>query len=157
MVSALEQIGSASAALTANLIKRRRERVTPNSSTIDYRPDAPPWPYTVQPPSPYYVPPRRIIEAPLPGPDPRTAHTPEEFVAMMRQLKAYTGQTLRGAQGSAGKLGELPKSTLHDALKSKSLPKPLLLRRFLESCGLTCEQIAVWQDTHSRIAMEHVS
>jgi hypothetical protein len=145
------------AALAAGIMKKRRKRAArkKNVSLIEAYLKNPE--EKIPAPSPSYRAPHRIIEASLPGPDPRSAQTPEEFVLKMRQLKAYTGLTLRSAEDSAGKLGELPKSTLHDALKSKSLPKPLLLRRFLESCQLTDEQIAVWEAAHRRIAMEQVS
>lgn len=71
----------------------------------------------------------------------------------MRQLKVYTGLTFREIEDRAGTLGELPKSTLSDALKSKSLPKPRVLRHFLRACGLTEEHIAVWENAHLAVAL----
>lgn len=93
----------------------------------------------------------------LPGPDPRVAQTPEEFVSRMRQLRAYTGLTLRQISERAGVHSELPRSTLGDVLNKKALPKDTILRHFLRACGLTDEQAAVWESTRRRIAMEEAS
>jgi len=140
----------------ASAFVKRRERTAAKNATFtshmrERRAGASAAPRAIEPSTP------QCIETSLPEPDPRLARTAEEFVSKMRQLKAYTGMTLRGAEGRAGHHGELPKSTLSDALRKKSLPKPLLLRHFLQACGLTDDQIAVWESARRRIAVEEVS
>lgn len=153
MVSMLNQFAEASAVLTNDIMEKRRERAASKSFAAGKarKADVAPmlsssWP-SIKP---------RHAEILLPGPDPRSAQTPEEFVLKMRQLKAYTGLTLREIENRAGTWSVLPKSTLSDTLKSKSLPKPRVLRPFLRACGLTDEQIAVWETTRLDIAMQGI-
>ena len=100
---------------------------------------------------------RQAVAQLTPQPDPTSVQSIEEFVRKMRQLRAYVGLTLREISERTGTHGELPRSTLSDALKAKSLPNPTLLRRFLQACGLTDDQVAVWEATRRRIAMEEAS
>lgn len=153
--TALGTLAAGTILLAQGVFEKRRERAAgKNTAFVSHMEDRKAG--IVRTPSPHYKPPRRIVEAPLPGPDPRSAQTPEEFVSKMRQLKEYTGLTYREIEERAGTLGELPKSTLSDALKSKSLPKPRVLRHFLRACGLTDEHIAEWEATRLQVALAGV-
>lgn len=87
------------------------------------------------------------------APDPTRAGTPAEFVALMRDLQDWSGLSLRELEGRASR-GELPKSTLGDALNRKSLPRLKLLTAFTSAAGLpTAERIGwdmAWHELKKR-------
>jgi hypothetical protein len=83
-----------------------------------------------------------VVELGRPGPpDPALASTPEEFIVLMRRLRAWAGnpslKTLN--QRSGGYL--LPPATVSEALRRQRLPRRReLLSAYVRACGLTDEQ-----------------
>lgn len=71
------------------------------------------------------------------GPDPRAAGTIEEFVAQLRELRAWAGDpTLRELEKRAGGAGRLPRSSVSDMLcRTDRLPKFDLVTEFVKACG----------------------
>ncbi|MEV4756679.1 tetratricopeptide repeat protein [Micromonospora sp. NPDC049559] len=85
----------------------------------------------------------------VPGPD--RVRTPEEFVAGLRQVKAWTGLSYRDLARRARANGDvLPASTVASALNRASLPNLELVTALLRACGggpeTTGRWISVWQE-----------
>lgn len=70
------------------------------------------------------------------GPDPQAAGTTEEFVAQLREVRAWAGDpTLRELEKRAG-TGRLPRSSVNDMLRrTDRLPKIDLVTEFVKACG----------------------
>ncbi|GAA2240174.1 hypothetical protein GCM10010145_02240 [Streptomyces ruber] len=77
-----------------------------------------------------------------------------EFVEALRQLKKRSGLTYRQLEERAAERGEvLPRSTLADVLRGRTLPRPELLAAFLRACG-EGERVPEWLETRERLARE---
>lgn len=94
----------------------------------------------------------------VPLPDPSTARDVGEFVGMLRQVRAYSGLTLRDIE-ERGERYQLPRSSVSDMLKKKEpkLPKRERMAHYLAVCGLDEEQILHWEAARRRLAMEQAS
>jgi hypothetical protein len=88
------------------------------------------------------------------GPDPRSATTPAEFVARMRQLKTWSGLGFKQLESRAVRAGhQLPHSTLSANLSRAALPRPELLDAFVRACGCDDATTAHWLEACTRIAI----
>ncbi|WP_078916611.1 helix-turn-helix domain-containing protein [Streptomyces viridochromogenes] len=75
---------------------------------------------------------------------PQQARDTAEFIAAMRGLKERAGLTYRQLEERAAEHGEvLPRSTLADVLRGRTLPRPELLAAFVRACG-DGERAAEW-------------
>lgn len=84
---------------------------------------------------------------------PEAANTPAEFVREMRLLHVYAGKpSLRDMNNRVH--GELPPSTLSDALRNTSLPSYRVLRLFLTACRLPTASHTEWEDTWKRLTAD---
>ncbi|KAB8184003.1 RICIN domain-containing protein [Microbispora catharanthi] len=87
-------------------------------------------------------------------PQPRTATTPAEFVALMRRLRAWSGCSYRQLERRAEAVGDvLPRATLADALSRRDLPREDLLAAFVRACGADDDTVAEWVDARRRLAV----
>ncbi|MFE9663945.1 RICIN domain-containing protein [Streptomyces sp. NPDC005955] len=90
-----------------------------------------------------------------PAPSPRQPHevrSSAEFMALLRQLKEHSGLTYRQLEEKAAEHGHvLARSTLADALKRDSLPRPEMLAAYLHTCGRGAE-VGSWLRTRQRLA-----
>ncbi len=87
-------------------------------------------------------------------PQPRTATTPAEFVALMRRLRAWSGCSYRQLERRAEAVGDvLPRATLADALNRRDLPREDLLAAFVRACGADGDTVAEWVDARRRLAV----
>ncbi|MFJ8500737.1 helix-turn-helix domain-containing protein [Streptomyces sp. NPDC093992] len=76
--------------------------------------------------------------------DPRQARDTAEFITAMRELKERAGLTYRQLEERAtGHSEVLPRSTLADVLRGRTLPRPELLAAFVRACG-DGERAAQW-------------
>ncbi|MDF5752644.1 peptidoglycan-binding domain-containing protein [Spongiactinospora sp. TRM90649] len=92
------------------------------------------------------------------SPDPWRAGTPAEFVAEMRRLRAYSGQTFRQLERKAEAAGDvLPHSTLVAALHRDRLPREELLRAFTRACGCSPEAAVHWMEARRHLAVAAVT
>lgn len=103
---------------------------------------------------------RRALQL-LPG-DPRTASHPDrrtassvELIACMKELRLWAGSpSLRDLSERAG-IGQLPKSSISDALNHPEvLPELTLLHAFVEACGGEFHW-AHWFDAWRRLAAQN--
>ncbi|MGW5266543.1 RICIN domain-containing protein [Microbispora sp. NPDC004025] len=86
-------------------------------------------------------------------PQPRTAATPAEFVALMRRLRAWSGCSYRQLERRAEAVGDvLPRATLAGALSRRDLPREHLLAAFVRACGADDDTVAEWVDARRRLA-----
>ncbi|MGQ0774957.1 MAG: peptidase inhibitor family I36 protein [Pseudonocardiales bacterium] len=86
-------------------------------------------------------------------PDPDTAHTPAEFVAVLRGLQGWTGEGLRQLEKRAKANGDvLPRSTVAAALGRPTLPREDLVVALVSACGCDQEEVARWVAARRRIA-----
>ncbi|WP_169983887.1 helix-turn-helix domain-containing protein [Microbispora sp. H10836] len=87
-------------------------------------------------------------------PQPRTAATPAEFVALMRRLRAWSGCSYRQLERRADAVGDvLPRATLAGALNRRDLPREDLLAAFVRACGADDDAVAEWVDARRRLAV----
>ncbi|SDN36279.1 RICIN domain-containing protein [Allokutzneria albata] len=85
------------------------------------------------------------------GPDPSTATTPAEYVALLRRLKDGSGLTYRQLERRAEERGEvLPKSTVASMLARDTLPRVELVSALLKVCGETDD--AAWLRAYERVS-----
>ncbi|WP_164904741.1 helix-turn-helix domain-containing protein [Streptomyces cyaneus] len=85
-------------------------------------------------------------------PDPQRARDTAEFTAAMRGLKERSGLTYRQLEERADEQGEvLPRSTLADVLRGRTLPRPELLTAFVRACG-DGERAAAWLEARETVA-----
>lgn len=83
---------------------------------------------------------------------PRQARDTGEFVAALRELKERAGLTYRQLEERAAERGEvLPRSTLADVLRGRTLPRPELLAAFVRACG-DGERAAEWLTARDELA-----
>ncbi|MEV4628131.1 helix-turn-helix domain-containing protein [Micromonospora sp. NPDC049523] len=86
---------------------------------------------------------------PLPG----RADGPAEFVALLQQLKERSGCTYRQLEERAVSAGDvLPRSTIADALRRQSVPRPEVVAAFVRACGAGPEEVETWLTARDRIA-----
>lgn len=95
-------------------------------------------------------------QAPPPEcPDPRHAKDAAEFVATMRQLRAWSGATFRQLERRSAVQGTpLPHSTLVTALRREKLPREELLIAFVRACGCPAETVTAWVSVRRRLAIQ---
>lgn len=96
-----------------------------------------------------------IVPGPAVGPevDPRRARTPSEFVACLRQLKAWSGLTYRQLESRAAGVGDvLPYSTLATALGRDGLPREELVEAFVRACGCDAPTVGLWVTARRHLA-----
>lgn len=87
-------------------------------------------------------------------PRPTPAATEQEFVAHLRQLKAWCGLTYRQLERNASAAGQiLPHSTLGVALRRNRLPREELLASFVRACGGGPDDVAAWLAARRELAM----
>ncbi|MEV4454328.1 RICIN domain-containing protein [Microbispora sp. NPDC049633] len=87
-------------------------------------------------------------------PQPWTAATPAEFVALMRRLRAWSGCSYRQLERRAEAVGDvLPRATLAGALSRRDLPREDLLAAFVRACGEDDDTVAEWVDARRRLAV----
>ncbi|MDF5759181.1 tetratricopeptide repeat protein [Spongiactinospora sp. TRM90649] len=80
-----------------------------------------------------------------------------EFVAAMRQLRAWSGLTYRQVSRQAAAAGRsLPHNTLAAALGRDGLPREELLSDFAHACGLGEGEVAEWVEVRRLLAMSSV-
>lgn len=88
---------------------------------------------------------------------PQQARDTAEFVAAMRALKERAGLTYRQLEERAAEQGEvLPRSTLADVLRGRTLPRPELLTAFVRACG-EGERAAKWLAARDDLARGKVT
>lgn len=86
------------------------------------------------------------------GSGPQQASDAAEFIAAMRELKERAGLTYRQLEERATEHGEvLPRSTLADVLRGRTLPRPELLAAFVRACG-DGERAAQWLAARDSLA-----
>ncbi|MFG2002759.1 helix-turn-helix domain-containing protein [Spirillospora sp. NPDC048911] len=86
-------------------------------------------------------------------PTPRHAATPADFVAVMRQLKSWTGLSFRQLERQAAQAGEaLPRTTVTSALSRDRVPQEHLVIAFARACGCDEQEIDEWAAARRRIA-----
>ncbi|MBC6459733.1 peptidoglycan-binding domain-containing protein [Actinomadura sp. HBU206391] len=87
-------------------------------------------------------------------PDPRGAETAEQYVGLLRGLRAWSGLTFRQLEKRAVTNGDvLPYSTIHAALARPRLPREELLTAYLRACGCTPQEVAIWVDVRRRLTV----
>ncbi|MFE7272894.1 helix-turn-helix domain-containing protein [Streptomyces sp. NPDC057623] len=88
---------------------------------------------------------------------PQQARDTAEFTAAMRGLKERAGLTYRQLEERAAEHGEvLPRSTLADVLRGRTLPRPELLAAFVRACG-DGERAAQWLAARDDLARGKVA
>ncbi|EFL36921.1 conserved hypothetical protein [Streptomyces viridochromogenes DSM 40736] len=85
-------------------------------------------------------------------PLPQEARSAAEFVACMRHLKEQAGLTYRQLEANAERRGDvLARSTVADALRRDTLPRPEVVAAFVRACGRD-EDPALWLEARGRLA-----
>lgn len=88
------------------------------------------------------------------GPRPEDAGSPEQFVAVMRQLRQWADLSYRELEKRAAAAGHiLPRATLSGALARKDLPREDLLTAYVHACGLTGADATAWLEARRRLAV----
>jgi hypothetical protein len=91
-----------------------------------------------------------------PPPNPQTATTAAQFIELMRQLRAWSGMSLRDIEESSRLLNDgrdwIPRSSLADVLKRDTLPRAELLATFTAALGLPIADRARWSAMHRILA-----
>ncbi|GAA0342969.1 tetratricopeptide repeat protein [Actinoallomurus spadix] len=84
-------------------------------------------------------------------PDPREASTAQEFTALLRRLRAWSGLTYRQVEKRSGLQGvPLPYSTIATALQRDTLPREEFVEVFVRACGI---DPVPWLAARKRIAV----
>ncbi|MGP3970079.1 RICIN domain-containing protein [Streptomyces sp. 6N223] len=84
---------------------------------------------------------------------PELARDVTEFVALLRCLKDDAGLSYRRLEERAARRGEvLARSTIADALRRRSLPRPEVLAAFVRACGVADGEVQAWLDARERLA-----
>ncbi|MEU0008301.1 hypothetical protein ABZ079_29630 [Streptomyces sp. NPDC006314] len=88
------------------------------------------------------------------GPDPATAHSPEQFVELMRQLRRWADLSYRQLERIATDAGDvLPRATISAALSRDELPRAELLAAYVRACGGDDDTVATWLDARRRLSI----
>jgi hypothetical protein len=83
------------------------------------------------------------------------AETIDDFLLRMRQLKAWSGLTLRQLERKAKAFGDvLPRSTVASALSRRSLPREQFVVSFVRACGCAPEEIQHWVAIRKKLSMK---
>ncbi|MGW5579432.1 ATP-binding protein [Micromonospora chokoriensis] len=91
------------------------------------------------------------------APVPSTATTAEEYVAALRQLKAWSGRSFRDLTRLARQRGRiLPASTLASALARPTLPSLDIVVAIGEACELPPDEVAEWVRRRRQLAQLEV-
>ncbi|GAB3083027.1 hypothetical protein GCM10027186_47780 [Micromonospora schwarzwaldensis] len=86
------------------------------------------------------------------APRPQNANDAIEFVALLRELKEWSGLTYRKLERLASQRGDvLPRSTLSDVLSGRATPRPELLVAFVRACG-DGDRVEEWLRVWSQLA-----
>ncbi|WP_419995997.1 hypothetical protein [Streptomyces boninensis] len=79
--------------------------------------------------------------------------TAQEYVALLRDLKDFSGLTYRELAARAERAGDvLPRSTLAGLLGSARLPRGEPVAALVRACGGGPEEVAAWLRAHQRLA-----
>lgn len=86
-------------------------------------------------------------------PDPNAAVNAADFVRLMGELRTWSGMSLRALSDAAKEQGDwnLAASSLSDALRSDTLPRPKLLWALTGAAGLTTAQREQWAAARNRL------
>ncbi|MFF0154427.1 RICIN domain-containing protein [Micromonospora sp. NPDC005203] len=89
-----------------------------------------------------------------PEPDPATAGSHAEYVALLRQFREQSELTYRQLQRRAESNGRsLPSSTLHDMLGRDTLPRQELVVALLAAAGADDREISRWVDARRALLL----
>ncbi|MET7396571.1 tetratricopeptide repeat protein [Dactylosporangium sp. NPDC005572] len=92
------------------------------------------------------------------GPEPAAATGPASFVAVLRELRAWSGYTYRQLAARADAAGDaLPASTIASALSRSSLPRRDFVLAFARACGLDEAAAGRWAAVRDAIAAQAVA
>ncbi|MFG3036094.1 helix-turn-helix domain-containing protein [Streptomyces sp. NPDC048330] len=87
------------------------------------------------------------------APDPRTARSTAEFLALLQDLKDRSGLTYRELAARAEASGDvLPRSTVANMLTRPTLPRDELLAAFARACGLPPGELETWRTVRDELA-----
>ncbi|MEU7279464.1 helix-turn-helix domain-containing protein [Streptomyces sp. NPDC045431] len=87
------------------------------------------------------------------APDPREARDPAAFIALLQDLKGWSGLTYRELSARAEALGEvLPRSTVANMLARTTVPREELLSAFVRACGVGPEALESWLAVRKELA-----
>ncbi|NGN66525.1 hypothetical protein G5C51_21805 [Streptomyces sp. A7024] len=79
--------------------------------------------------------------------------TAQEYVALLRELKTFSGLTYRELAVRAERAGDvLPRSTIAGLLGSSRLPRGEPVAALVRACGGGPEEVAAWLRAHQRLA-----
>ncbi|MEU0273742.1 helix-turn-helix domain-containing protein [Streptomyces sp. NPDC006307] len=88
------------------------------------------------------------------APDPREARDPVAFIALLQDLKDWSGLTYRELSARAEALGEvLPRSTVANMLARTTVPREELLSAFVRACGVGPEALESWLSVRKELAV----
>ncbi|WP_418959209.1 helix-turn-helix domain-containing protein [Streptomyces tritici] len=89
------------------------------------------------------------------APDPQGARTPGEFLALLQELKEWSGLTYRELAARAEAVGEvLPRSTVANMLaRVAGLPREELLAAFVRACGVPPGDRDAWLTVRKELAV----
>ncbi|MFF9014697.1 helix-turn-helix domain-containing protein [Streptomyces sp. NPDC014870] len=91
------------------------------------------------------------------APDPREATDAASFIALLQQLKDWSGLTYRELSARAEALGEvLPRSTVANMLARSTVPREELLATFVRACGVSPGELDSWQGVRKELAVRGV-
>lgn len=91
-------------------------------------------------------------------PRPDQARTPSAFVAVLRELRAWSGMTYRQLAANARAAGDfLPASTIASALSRPSLPRREFVTAFVGACGLDQASVTHWVQVRDAVAVQAVA
>ncbi|WP_238011820.1 tetratricopeptide repeat protein [Dactylosporangium sp. AC04546] len=92
------------------------------------------------------------------GPEPATATGPASFVAVLRELRAWSGRTYRELAARADAVGDaLPASTIASTLSRSSLPRRDFVLAFTRACGLDEAAAGRWAAVRDALAAQAVA
>lgn len=88
------------------------------------------------------------------GPDPAEAHSPAEFMELMRQLRLWADLSYRQLERNAANAGDvLPRATISAALSRNDLPRAELLAAYVRACGGDSDTVSAWLDTRRHLSL----
>ncbi|PKV82978.1 RICIN domain-containing protein [Streptomyces sp. TLI_146] len=88
------------------------------------------------------------------GPDPAAAHSPAQFVELMRQLRRWADLSYRQLERHATDVGDvLPRATISAALSRDELPRAELLAAYIRACGGDEDSVTAWLNARRRLSI----
>ncbi|MFI1106062.1 RICIN domain-containing protein [Streptomyces melanogenes] len=88
------------------------------------------------------------------GPDPAAAHSPAQFVELMRQLRRWADLSYRQLERNATDSGGvLPRATISAALSRDELPRAELLAAYVRACGGDDDAVTAWLNARRRLSI----